>query len=76
MVYPAFGLVFAKGIAGFSLPDPAERRFQGDRNALWCVGFGVRNDQLTPVLGSSSLPLSRLRLLAYRITFSRLRLRH
>jgi len=35
MVYPAFGLVFAKGIAGFSLPNSAERRFQGDRNALW-----------------------------------------
>lgn len=37
MVYPAFGVVFAKGINGFSLPTAAERRFQGDRNALWYV---------------------------------------
>lgn len=41
MVYPAFGVVFAKGIEGFSLPDASERRFQGDRNALWFVSFWV-----------------------------------
>lgn len=35
MVYPAFGIVFAKGIEGFSQDDPKVRRFQGDRNALW-----------------------------------------
>ena len=35
MVYPAFGLVYAKSLSGFSLPDPAERRHAGDRNALW-----------------------------------------
>ena len=35
MVYPAFGLVFAKGIEGFSYEDPADKRFAGDRNALW-----------------------------------------
>ena len=27
----------AKGITGFSIQDHAERRFQGDRNALWFV---------------------------------------
>ncbi|KIL62960.1 hypothetical protein M378DRAFT_80370 [Amanita muscaria Koide BX008] len=35
MVYPAFGLVFAKSIDTFSQIDPQERRTQGDRNALW-----------------------------------------
>ncbi|KAG6814237.1 hypothetical protein H0H92_015352 [Tricholoma furcatifolium] len=35
MVYPAFGIVYAKGINGFSEPSNAEKRFQGDRNALW-----------------------------------------
>lgn len=35
MVYPAFGLVFAKGIEGFSFEDDADKRFAGDRNALW-----------------------------------------
>ncbi|KAG6837188.1 hypothetical protein H0H93_013415 [Arthromyces matolae] len=35
MVYPAFGIVYAKGINGFSAPTRAEMRFQGDRNALW-----------------------------------------
>lgn len=39
MVYPAYGVVFAKGITGFSLPSPADRRFQGDRNALWYAWF-------------------------------------
>jgi ATP-binding cassette, subfamily B (MDR/TAP), member 1 len=39
MVYPAFGVVFAKGISAFSLTSAAERRFQGDRNALWYVWF-------------------------------------
>ena len=35
MVYPAFGVVFSKGISGFSKIDPRERRHEGDRNALW-----------------------------------------
>ena len=35
MVYPAFGLVYAKSLSGFSLQDPHERRHAGDRNALW-----------------------------------------
>ncbi|KAG5638718.1 hypothetical protein H0H81_010701 [Sphagnurus paluster] len=35
MVYPAFGIVYAKGIDGFSLTDPHAKRFQGDRTALW-----------------------------------------
>ncbi|RDB18091.1 Leptomycin B resistance protein pmd1 [Hypsizygus marmoreus] len=35
MVYPAFGIVYAKGIEGFSAIDRKDLRFQGDRNALW-----------------------------------------
>ena len=35
LVHPAFGVVYAQGIDGFSLQDPRERRHAGDRNALW-----------------------------------------
>ncbi|KJA18017.1 hypothetical protein HYPSUDRAFT_169806 [Hypholoma sublateritium FD-334 SS-4] len=35
MVYPAFGVVYAKGIQGFSQSSSIERRHEGDRNALW-----------------------------------------
>jgi len=35
MVYPAYGIVFSKGIEGFSQTDPRDRRHAGDRNALW-----------------------------------------
>ena len=35
LVYPAFGIVYAKAVGGFSLQDPHERRHAGDRNALW-----------------------------------------
>lgn len=35
MVYPAFGIVYAKSLDGFSLQDPHARRQAGDRNALW-----------------------------------------
>ncbi|KAF6764137.1 multidrug resistance protein 1 [Ephemerocybe angulata] len=35
MVFPAFGVVYAKGIQGFSLETDAEKRHAGDRNALW-----------------------------------------
>ncbi|KAF8919003.1 multidrug resistance protein 1 [Mucidula mucida] len=34
MVYPAFGIVYAKAINGFALTGPALRH-SGDRNALW-----------------------------------------
>jgi ATP-binding cassette subfamily B (MDR/TAP) protein 1 len=35
MVYPAFGVVYAKGIQGFSATDSHTRREMGDRNALY-----------------------------------------
>ncbi|CCM03554.1 uncharacterized protein FIBRA_05690 [Fibroporia radiculosa] len=33
--YPAFGIVYAKGINGFSVTDESVRRHDGDRVALW-----------------------------------------
>jgi len=50
MVYPAFGIVFSKGINGFSQPDVHERRFQGDRNALWYVAYHDRRIYLSILL--------------------------
>jgi ATP-binding cassette subfamily B (MDR/TAP) protein 1 len=35
MVYPAFGVLYARGINGFSELDPHQRRHDGDRTALW-----------------------------------------
>jgi len=35
MVYPAFGVIYALSLDGFSLQDPHARRHAGDRNALW-----------------------------------------
>jgi ATP-binding cassette subfamily B (MDR/TAP) protein 1 len=37
MVYPAFGVLFAKAIVGFSQTNNSERRNEGDRDALWYV---------------------------------------
>jgi len=36
-VWPAFGIVYADGIVGFSAGDNHARRVAGDRNALWYV---------------------------------------
>jgi ATP-binding cassette subfamily B (MDR/TAP) protein 1 len=41
MTYPAFGVVFAQGVTGFSSVDPHRRRFTGDRNALWFFIIGI-----------------------------------
>jgi ATP-binding cassette, subfamily B (MDR/TAP), member 1 len=35
LVYPAFGVVYAKGINAFSDLDPHKRRHDGDRAALY-----------------------------------------
>ncbi|KAG2039964.1 P-loop containing nucleoside triphosphate hydrolase protein [Suillus americanus] len=47
--YPASGIIYGQAISGFSATTNSERRYQGDRNALWffilailygfCVGF-------------------------------------
>ncbi|KAG2338495.1 P-loop containing nucleoside triphosphate hydrolase protein [Suillus weaverae] len=34
-VYPAFGIVYGQAITGFSAPTNAQRRHDGDLNALW-----------------------------------------
>jgi ATP-binding cassette subfamily B (MDR/TAP) protein 1 len=41
MAYPAFGLVIAKGIEGFTYLDARERRHAGDRNALWLFVIAI-----------------------------------
>ncbi|KXN88295.1 Leptomycin B resistance protein pmd1 [Leucoagaricus sp. SymC.cos] len=71
MVYPAFGIVFAKGIEGFSQLDPHERRFQGDRNALWffiiaiisTVSISIQNYFFASTAASLT---ARLRKLSFR----------
>ncbi|KAH8078408.1 multidrug resistance protein 1 [Cristinia sonorae] len=35
IAWPAFGIVYGKALSNFGTHDPHERRFQGDRNALW-----------------------------------------
>jgi ATP-binding cassette, subfamily B (MDR/TAP), member 1 len=35
MAFPAFGVVYASGIEGFSRFRDADKRHDGDRNALW-----------------------------------------
>ncbi|KAI6030746.1 P-loop containing nucleoside triphosphate hydrolase protein [Pisolithus orientalis] len=35
MVFPVFAIIYGKAISGFSLPDPSERRHDGNMNALW-----------------------------------------
>ncbi|KIK49186.1 hypothetical protein CY34DRAFT_797578 [Suillus luteus UH-Slu-Lm8-n1] len=49
IAYPASGIIYGHGISGFSATTSSERRYQGDRNALWffilailygfCTGF-------------------------------------
>jgi ATP-binding cassette subfamily B (MDR/TAP) protein 1 len=41
LVYPSFGIVYAKALQGFSLQDPHARRQAGDRNALWLFVIAV-----------------------------------
>ena len=41
LVHPAFGVVYAQSLNGFSLQDPRERRHAGDRNALWCFIISI-----------------------------------
>jgi len=70
-VYPVVGVVFAKGIEGFSKPTSAERRHDGDRIALWLFIIAIIS---TTTMGlqnylfsSSALSLTaRLRNLAFK----------
>ena len=71
MVYPAFGVVFAKGVEGFAKIDPRERRHDGDRNALWLFILAILS---TLAIGfqnylfgyAASTLTARLRMLSFK----------
>ena len=71
MAYPAFGLVVAKGIEGFTYLDARERRHAGDRNALWLfvisilstISIGLQNYLFAY---ASSILTARLRTLSLK----------
>ncbi|KAJ2926584.1 hypothetical protein H1R20_g10519, partial [Candolleomyces eurysporus] len=69
--YPAFGVVFAKGIEGFTLPTREQRRHEGDRTALWffIIAVGATCTLAIQIcLGSSAAVIlaSRLRSKGFR----------
>ncbi|KAI0652215.1 multidrug resistance protein 1 [Trametes meyenii] len=69
--YPSAGVLFAGGINGFSDVDPTQRRFDGDRNALWffilaILAMTANAFQHYNFMGSAALLASRLRSLAFR----------
>ncbi|KAL9710959.1 hypothetical protein Ac2012v2_005499 [Leucoagaricus gongylophorus] len=71
MVYPAFGIVFAKGINSFSQIDSHERRFQGDRNALWLfliaiISIVIVSAQNYYFASTAAALTARLRKLSFR----------
>ncbi|KAF9077717.1 P-loop containing nucleoside triphosphate hydrolase protein [Rhodocollybia butyracea] len=70
LVFPAYGIVYAQGISGFSLTGHAAR-VAGDRNALWfflialvsCVSIGLQNYHFS---ASAATLTSKLRRLSFR----------
>jgi ATP-binding cassette subfamily B (MDR/TAP) protein 1 len=73
MVYPVMGLVYARGIVGFSNPNRAEVRRLGDLNALWffiiaivsAIAVAIQNVLFAM---NASLLTSKLRILSFRAT--------
>ncbi|CAL1712814.1 unnamed protein product [Somion occarium] len=71
MVYPAFGVVYAKGVTAFGEEDPRHRRHDGDRNALYffiialisACTIGVQN---TMFAASAAELTTKLRSLSFR----------
>ncbi|EGO23855.1 hypothetical protein SERLADRAFT_450147 [Serpula lacrymans var. lacrymans S7.9] len=71
MVYPVFGIVYGSAINGFSVPDNATRRFDGDRNALWffviaiiaSISIGFQNYLFA---SAAAILTSRLRSLTFK----------
>jgi hypothetical protein len=71
LVYPAFGVVYAKGIDSFSSLDPHTRRHNGDRVALWLfiisivstVTIGVQNYMFAAAAATLT---AKLRSLSFR----------
>jgi hypothetical protein len=41
MVHPAFGVLYSKGISGFSDLDSHQRQHDGDRTALWLFTIAI-----------------------------------
>ncbi|KAE9400469.1 multidrug resistance protein 1 [Gymnopus androsaceus JB14] len=71
LVFPAYGIVYAKGINGFSEPDRHTVRIDGDRNALWffliaivsCFAIGFQNYNFA---ASAATLTAKLRTLSFR----------
>jgi ATP-binding cassette subfamily B (MDR/TAP) protein 1 len=71
LVYPAFGLVYSKGIVAFSEIDPHRRRHDGDRAALWLfliaivsmVTIGIQNYMFSSTAATLT---AKLRSLSFR----------
>ncbi|KZP07050.1 P-loop containing nucleoside triphosphate hydrolase protein [Athelia psychrophila] len=71
MVYPAFGVVYAKGINSFSQLDKHTRQFESDRVALWffviaigsTLSIGIQNYLFAAAAGELS---AKLRALSFR----------
>lgn len=71
MVYPAFGVVYAKGINAFSDLDGHQRRHDGDRAALWLfliaivsmISIGVQNFMFASAAANLT---SKLRSLSFK----------
>ncbi|KAF9557590.1 P-loop containing nucleoside triphosphate hydrolase protein [Agrocybe pediades] len=71
MVYPAFGVVYATGINGFSLTTSHERRVAGDRTALWLFLIAIISSVCitfqTGLFGSAGTRMtSKLRVLSFQ----------
>ncbi|KAJ7610508.1 P-loop containing nucleoside triphosphate hydrolase protein [Roridomyces roridus] len=58
MIYPAYSVIYSKGIAAFSEPDPHTRRHLGDRTALYmfvvAIGGGVCISMQNYLFGSAA----------------------
>ena len=71
MVYPAYGIVFAKGLNGFSDLDPHKRRHDGDRAALWLFIIAILSACLIGVqnymfASAAAILTAKIRSLSFR----------
>ncbi|KAJ7673942.1 P-loop containing nucleoside triphosphate hydrolase protein [Mycena polygramma] len=71
MVYPAYAVIYSKGILAFSDPDPHVRRHLGDRTALWmflvAIGSGVAVCMQNLLFGGAAASFTaKLRSLLFR----------
>ncbi|KAI0660475.1 multidrug resistance protein 1 [Cubamyces menziesii] len=69
--YPCAGIIFALGVTGFSDQTNAQRRFDGDRNALWLFIIAIASTIVTTIqhicFGSTAAELAaKLRSLTFR----------